>query len=63
MKTQTIDIPALSVRAAVGSINEEARTVELIFSTGAAVDRVELFLPWPPSVKRRRGDGSNGGLA
>jgi LmbE family N-acetylglucosaminyl deacetylase len=29
----------------------------------AAVDRVELFLPWPPSVKRRRGDGSNGGLA
>lgn len=43
MKHQTVDQPALCVRAAVQSIDVQARTVELIFSTGAAVDRCD---PW-----------------
>lgn len=38
---RTIDLPALCVRAEVGSVNEEARTVDLVFSTGAAVDRYD----------------------
>lgn len=37
----TIDVPPLSVRASVATVDEEARTVELIFSTGAAVDRFD----------------------
>jgi hypothetical protein len=37
----TIDLPALSVRAAIGSVNEDKRTVEVIFSTGAAVLRYD----------------------
>jgi hypothetical protein len=41
MTLQTIDLPALSVRAAVRSVDESARTVELIFSTGAPVDRID----------------------
>ncbi len=41
MNPQTIDLPALSVRAVLGSLNEEQRTVDLIFSTGAGVDRVD----------------------
>lgn len=41
MTPQSIDLPSLSVRAAVGSVNAEARTVDLIFSTGAAVDRFD----------------------
>lgn len=43
MKAQTVDLPALSVRAAVGSVNKEARTVDLTFSTGAAVDRMDYW--------------------
>lgn len=44
MKSQsTVDLPALCVRAAIGSVNEEARTVDLIFSTGAAVDRIDYW--------------------
>lgn len=45
MKSQsgTVDLPPLSVRAAVGSVNEEARTVDLVFSTGAAVNRYDYF--------------------
>lgn len=39
----TIDMLPLSIRADVGSVNEEARTVELIFSTGAAVDRIDWW--------------------
>lgn len=39
MKLTTIDLPALCVRAKVGSVNDDARTIEVIFSTGAAVDR------------------------
>lgn len=43
MNLQTIELPALSVRAALSSINDDARTVDVIFSTGAAVDRMD---PW-----------------
>lgn len=43
MTPTTITLPALSVRAAVKSIDDRARTVELVFSTGAAVDRLD---PW-----------------
>jgi hypothetical protein len=39
----TIDLPALCVRAEVGTVNEEARTVDLIFSTGASVDRMDYW--------------------
>jgi hypothetical protein len=36
-------MPALCVRASVGTINPDTRTTDLIFSTGAAVDRMD---PW-----------------
>jgi hypothetical protein len=37
----TVEIPPLSVRANVATVDEAARTVELIFSTGAPVDRFD----------------------
>lgn len=37
----TIDVVPLSIRAEVQSINAETRTAELVFSTGAAVDRFD----------------------
>jgi Caudovirus prohead serine protease len=40
---QIKDIPPLSIRAAVDSINEERRTVDLVFSTGAAVERFDWW--------------------
>lgn len=40
---QTVDLPPLGVRAEVGSVNDDARTVELIFSTGAAVERMDWW--------------------
>lgn len=43
MTPQTVDLPALSVRAAVGGVNKDARTVDLVFSTGAAVDRMDYY--------------------
>lgn len=43
MNQQTVDLCALSVRAAVGSVNKDARTVDLIFSTGAAVERMDYW--------------------
>jgi len=33
----------LSIRAAVESVNEETRTVDLVFSTGAAVERMDFW--------------------
>jgi len=39
----TIELPPLSVRATVRTINEEARTVDLVFSTGAAVERFDWW--------------------
>ena len=44
MRTQTtIEMPPLCVRASVGTVDAEQRTVELIFSTGAAVERMDWF--------------------
>lgn len=43
MNPQNIDSPPLSVRASVGGVNKEARTVDLTFSTGAAVDRMDYW--------------------
>jgi hypothetical protein len=42
MKDRTIELLPLSFRADVSSINRERRTCEAIFSTGAAVDRVDF---------------------
>jgi hypothetical protein len=41
VKSQTVDVVPLCVRADVATINDENRTVELIFSTGAAVERFD----------------------
>jgi hypothetical protein len=38
---QTIEVPPLCVRAAVSTVNEDKRTVDLVFSTGAAVERYD----------------------
>ena len=38
---RSVQMPPLSIRAAVASINEEERSVELIFSTGAPVERFD----------------------
>jgi hypothetical protein len=43
MTLQMIEVPSLYTRAAVSSIDESARTVDLIFSTGAAVDRADAY--------------------
>jgi hypothetical protein len=40
---ETVDLPPLSIRAAVGTVNDEARTVEVVFSTGAAVTRMDYW--------------------
>lgn len=42
-QSQAKDIPPLCLRADVGSINEENRTVDLVFSTGAAVERYDWW--------------------
>lgn len=38
---QTIDLPPLYVRAPISSINVDERTVDIVFSTGAAVTRYD----------------------
>lgn len=43
MEQQTVDLPPLDVRASVGSINAEDRTVEVVFSTGAGVVRSDWY--------------------
>jgi hypothetical protein len=40
---QNIDLPPLCLRAAVGSVNDEARTVDLVWSTGAALERMDWW--------------------
>ncbi|HMJ88150.1 MAG TPA: HK97 family phage prohead protease [Vicinamibacterales bacterium] len=40
---QAVDLLPLCLRADVASVNDEARTVDLIFSTGAAVDRMDWW--------------------
>jgi len=39
----TIELPPLCVRADVGSVDPERRTVDLVFSTGAAVERTDYW--------------------
>lgn len=39
----TIDLPAFDTRATLASINEDERTVELVFSTGADVERCDWW--------------------
>lgn len=41
MHPQTIALPMLDVRAAVGEVNEADRTIEVTFSTGAGVERYD----------------------
>jgi hypothetical protein len=43
VSSRHIDLPPLSFRADVGSVNEDKRTVDLIFSTGAAVIRTDYW--------------------
>lgn len=43
VKPQTVDLPPLSFRAEVGAVNAEKRTIDLIFSTGAAVTRTDYW--------------------
>ena len=43
MHPQTVDLPPLSFRADVGTINIENRTVDLVFSTGAAAERMDYW--------------------
>lgn len=43
LSVRTVQLPPLAFRALVGSVNEEKRTVELIFSTGAAVTRSDFW--------------------
>ena len=40
---RTVDLPPLSIRAEVQSVNDEARTVDLVFSTGAPVTRTDYW--------------------
>lgn len=41
--TRTVNLPALAFRAAVGAVDEEQRTVDLVFSTGAPVERFDYY--------------------
>jgi hypothetical protein len=43
VKAQTIDLPPLCFRAELGEANPDMRTVELIFSTGAPVERFDWY--------------------
>jgi hypothetical protein len=40
---QTVDLPPFSIRAAVGTVDPETRTVALTFSTGAPVERMDWW--------------------
>jgi len=40
-RTQTVELPSLVLRADIGAVDRKARTVELIFSTGAPVQRFD----------------------
>ena len=41
VEAQTIDVPPLSIRAEVGTVNADARTIDLVFTTGAPVERFD----------------------
>jgi hypothetical protein len=38
-----VDLPPLCIRADLASVNDKARTVDLVFSTGAAVERMDWW--------------------
>jgi len=38
---QTVDLPPLQIRADVENVNEESRTVDVVFSTGVGVERYD----------------------
>lgn len=40
-KAQNVDLPPLQLRADIASVSEEQRTIEVIFSTGAPVERYD----------------------
>src|SRR6266545_4120452 len=40
---QTVDLPPFSLRAAIASVDPETRTVDLVFSTGAAIERMDWW--------------------
>lgn len=42
-EARSVDIPALCIRAAVGSVDSEKRTVKAILSTGAPVERTDWW--------------------
>jgi len=41
VQAQAVELPPLQIRADLASVNEEARTVDAIFSTGAGVERYD----------------------
>lgn len=41
MKTQTVELGMLDIRAAISSVNDDQRTVDVTFSTGAGVRRYD----------------------
>ena len=41
MKQRKVQAPQLQIRAALGTVNEEERTVETVFSTGSSVERYD----------------------
>ncbi len=42
-KPLTVDLPSFCFRAAIGTVDVETRTVELVFSTGAPVTRMDWW--------------------
>jgi len=41
LRTQTVELPSLVLRADISAVDRKTRTVELIFSTGAPVTRFD----------------------
>ena len=41
MKKRKVKAPQLQIRAALGTVNDEERTVETVFSTGSSVERYD----------------------
>src|SRR5262245_36445759 len=46
-RTSVIDLPPLALRAAITSHEDAARVVDVVFSTGAAVERRDYFSGQP----------------
>jgi len=43
MRSRTVDLPPLDLRAAIASVNEEDRSVDVVFTTGAPVTRSDWW--------------------